>query len=88
MNNQPPAVINLNFPRPPLRLIGLVALVIVALIVIWGAYYTVPAESEAVVLRFGRFLKISEPGLHFKIPLGIDEYTLPQPRRHFKLEDG
>ena len=88
MNTQPPAVINMNLPRPPLRLIGLVALVILALIVIWGAYYTVPAESEAVVLRFGRFLKISEPGLHFKIPLGIDEYTLVQTRRQLKLEFG
>src|SRR3954467_13093653 len=88
MNNQPPAVINLNLPRPPLRLIGLVAVVIVALIVIWGAYYTVPAESEAVVLRFGRFLTISQPGLHFKIPLGVDEYTLVETRRQLKLEFG
>src|SRR5947207_12860983 len=88
MNNQPPACINLDLPRPPMRLIGLVALVIVALVVVWGAYYTVPAESEAVVLRFGRFLKISEPGLHFKIPLGIDDYTLVQTRRQLKLEFG
>jgi membrane protease subunit HflK len=40
------------------------------------------------VLRFGRFLKISEPGLHFKIPLGVDEYTLVQTRRQLKLEFG
>lgn len=88
MNNQPPTIVNLNLPRPPWRVIGFVALAILGLIVIWSTYYTVPAESEAVVLRFGRFLKIAEPGLHFKIPLGVDEYTLVQTRRQLKLEFG
>lgn len=88
MNNQPPTIVNLNLPRPPWRVIGFVTLAILAFIVIWSTYYTVPAESEAVVLRFGRFLKIAEPGLHFKIPLGVDEYTLVQTRRQLKLEFG
>jgi membrane protease subunit HflK len=88
MNNQPPAVLPLHLPKPPVRLIAVIGLVILALIVIWTSYYTVPAESEAVVLRFGKFLKIVEPGLHFKIPLGIDEYTEVQTRRQLKLEFG
>jgi membrane protease subunit HflK len=88
MNNQPPTVINLNLPKPPWRLIAFVAAAVLVFIVIWSSYYTVPAESEAVVLRFGRFLTISEPGLHFKIPLGVDEYTLVQTRRQLKLEFG
>ncbi len=88
MNNQPPTVINLNLPKPPLRLIGIAVVVIAVLIVLWSSYYTVPAESEAVVLRFGRFLRIADPGLHFKIPLGVDEYTLVQTRRQLKLEFG
>src|SRR3954469_5510918 len=88
MNNQPPAVVTLNLPRPPLRLIGVVAFVALALFILWTSYYTVPAESEAVVLRFGKFLKIVEPGRPFKIPLGIDEYTEVQTRRQLKLEFG
>jgi len=88
MNNQPPAVVTLNLPRPPLRLIALVGSFILVLILVWTSWYTVPAESEAVVLRFGKFLKIVEPGLHFKIPLGIDEYTEVQTRRQLKLEFG
>ncbi|MEY2550902.1 MAG: modulator of FtsH protease HflK [Verrucomicrobiota bacterium] len=88
MNDQPPAVVTLNLPRPPWRLIGLAAFVVLALVILWTSYYTVPAESEAVVLRFGKFLKIVEPGLHFKIPLGIDEYTEVQTRRQLKLEFG
>ena len=36
------------------------------------AYYTVPSDSVAVVQRFGKYLKEVPPGLHFKLPLGID----------------
>src|SRR3954468_3748840 len=88
MNNQPPALATLNLPRPPWRVIGFAVLALVALIVIWSSFYTVPAESEAVVLRFGRFLRIAQPGLNFKIPLGVDDYTLVQTRRQLKLEFG
>jgi membrane protease subunit HflK len=88
MNNQPPAVINLNLPRPPLKLIGGVLVAVVVLIMLWTTYYTVAAESEGVVLRFGKFLKTVEPGLHFKLPLGIDEVTVLPTRRQLKLEFG
>src|SRR6187402_3301134 len=88
MNNQPPAVINLNLPRPPVRLIAVIGALIVVLIIGWTSYYTVPAESEGVVLRFGKFLKTVEPGLHFKIPLGVDEVTVLPTRRQLKLEFG
>jgi membrane protease subunit HflK len=88
MNNQPPTVISLNLPKPPLRLIGVAFLVLVALIVLWTSYYTVAAESEGVVLRFGKFLKTVEPGLHFKLPLGIDEVSVLPTRRQLKLEFG
>jgi membrane protease subunit HflK len=88
MNNQPPAVINLNLPRPPMRLIGIAAIVLALILILWTSYYTVPAESEGVVLRFGKFLKTVEPGLHFKIPLGIDEVSVLPTRRQLKLEFG
>jgi membrane protease subunit HflK len=88
MNNQPPAVINLNFPKPPLKLIGAVLVAVAVLIILWTTYYTVAAESEGVVLRFGKFLKTVEPGLHFKLPLGIDEVSVLPTRRQLKLEFG
>jgi modulator of FtsH protease HflK len=88
VNNQPPTVINLNLPKPPMRLIGAALVVVAALIVLWTSYYTVAAESEGVVLRFGKFLKTVEPGLHFKLPLGIDEVTVLPTRRQLKLEFG
>ena len=42
---------------------------------IWSSYYTVPSDSVAVMQRFGMHLKEVPPGLHFKLPLGIDKAT-------------
>jgi membrane protease subunit HflK len=36
------------------------------------SFYTVEPDEEAVVLRFGRYTQTTEPGLHFKLPLGVD----------------
>ena len=50
--------------------------------------YTVQAESEGVVLRFGKYHKTVDPGLRFKLPFGIDNvYVLPV-RRQLKQEYG
>ena len=52
------------------------------------ASYTVPAESEAVVLRFGRLLDTVSSGLHFKLPFGIDTAVLVPVKRQLKQEFG
>jgi len=38
-----------------------------------GVYYTVKPAEEAVVIRLGKHLENTQPGLHFKIPFGIDK---------------
>lgn len=48
---------------------------IVALLLAVGfftSYYTVEPDEEAVVIRLGRYLDTTQPGLHFKIPFGVD----------------
>jgi modulator of FtsH protease HflK len=60
-------------------------------LIVWGifsTYYTVPADSVAVLLRFGKFHSIEQPGLHFKLPFGIDELELVAVKRELKLEFG
>jgi modulator of FtsH protease HflK len=64
-----------------------VALFLIAVLCL-TSYYTVPADSEGVVLRFGKFLKTVEPGLHFKLPFLIDRVTVLPTRRQLKLEFG
>ena len=65
----------------------LAALVLVGL-GLWTAYYTVPSDSVAVVQRFGKYLKDVPPGLHFKLPLGIDSATIVPVKRQLKQEFG
>ncbi len=62
-------------------------LVVVGLSV-WSSYYTVPSDSVAVVQRFGKHLKEVPPGLHFKLPLGIDKATIVPVKRQLKQEFG
>ena len=70
------------------RQIVMAATVIACVVFVWTSFYTVPAESQGVVLRFGKLLKTVEPGLHFKVPLGIDAATILPTRRQLKLEFG
>jgi membrane protease subunit HflK len=65
----------------------LAALVLVGL-GLWTAYYTVPSDSVAVVQRFGKYLKDVPPGLHFKLPMGIDSATIVPVKRQLKQEFG
>lgn len=54
----------------------------------WTAFYTVPSDSVAVVQRFGKYVKNVAPGLHFKVPLGIDRATIVPVKRQLKQEFG
>lgn len=71
-----------------LPLIGLVPLVVVAIYGALSSFFTVPTEAQAVVLRFGKPIRTVEPGLHFKIPFGVDTDLQVEVRRQLKQEFG
>lgn len=81
-----------TFEKPhwklPSKLFLVVPLAILALVGVMTTYYTVSPESVAVVQRFGRYLSTENPGLHFKLPFGIDKATIVPVRRQLKLEFG
>ncbi len=52
--------------------IGVVILLVMVFAGLASAVYTVAPEGRAVVKRFGRVVAIKDPGLHFKLPFGID----------------
>ncbi len=54
----------------------------------YTSVYTVQAESQGVVLRFGKFVKTVEPGLRFKIPFGVDRVSIVPVKRQLKQEFG
>lgn len=61
------------------------------LLVLWGiftSFYTVQPEQQAVVKRFGAVVNITDPGLHFKIPFGIDRVERVASARVLKQEFG
>ena len=66
----------------------LIFCLILAGFVAWSAFYTVPSDSVAVLQRFGRYLKEVPPGLHFKLPLGVDAATIVPVKRQLKQEFG
>lgn len=54
------------------------ALIVVSLLTAW---FTVQPEETGVVQRFGKVTRTAGPGLHFKIPLGIETVrTIPTTR--------
>jgi regulator of protease activity HflC (stomatin/prohibitin superfamily) len=52
----------------PLTMILLGALALVVLIVILGSFFTVNTAEVAVITRFGKFLRVADPGLNWKVP--------------------
>jgi membrane protease subunit HflK len=70
------------------RQLGIIAAI---LFVAWGVYssfYTVQPEERAVVKRLGRVTGISDPGLHFKLPFGVDKVQVVATERVLKQEFG
>ena len=70
---------------PGLALAAGIAIVAIGM---WSSVYTVPSDSVAIVQRFGKYTAEVSPGLHFKIPFGIDATTLVPVKRQLKQEFG
>jgi membrane protease subunit HflK len=66
--------------------IGLAALVVI--ILLFGTIYQVTPEEIGVIQRFGKYVRSAEPGLHFKLPLGIERLTKVPVQRQLKMEFG
>ncbi len=65
--------------------------VIAIIVIIFGLYtcfYEVDTEETGVILRFGKFSAYADPGLHLKLPFGIDQVYLVPTGRVLKEEFG
>jgi len=61
---------------------------VVVIVLLSTMFYMVNTDSKGVVQRFGKFVRITEPGLHMKLPLGIEKVQKPKVERIFKEEFG
>lgn len=71
--------------------LGIIGAVIGALIVVLGLstmIFTVKAEYQGIVLRFGRYSRTVNPGLQFKLPFGVDRVYHVPVKRQLKQEFG
>ncbi len=71
-NNQPPSE-PVNFAPG----IGKIIMIVLALLIFQGVYssfYTIEPGEVGIILRFGKYAKTTQPGLHFKVPY-IEDLT-------------
>ncbi len=69
------------------RLVTGIILVTVLILFLTGLY-TVNPEEVGVIQRFGKYVETTEPGLHFKIPFGVDVLTKVKVKHVYKEEFG
>ncbi len=65
-----------------------IATIVIGLIIVFTGLYTVNPEEMGVIQRFGKYLNKTEPGLHFKIPFGVDKLTKVKVKQVYKEEFG
>ena len=75
-------------PQKSILPILIVIAIVAAVIGGSSSMYKVDTEETGVVLRFGKFAKFSNPGLHFKIPFGVEQVYLVPTGRVLKEEFG
>jgi membrane protease subunit HflK len=80
--------IDFKIPKIKASAIRGIIIGIVAVILLIGSIYQVSPEELGVILRFGKFVRTADPGLHFKLPLGIEKLTKVPVQRQLKLEFG
>ena len=61
---------NIKLPGGPI-----VFIVIIVLAAIYSSVYTVKQDEVGVVQLFGKYTRTTQPGLNFKLPVGIEKVT-------------
>jgi membrane protease subunit HflK len=72
------------FKGPSVLIIAALAVVVV----FWTAWFTVQPEETGIVQRFGKVIRTAGPGLHFKLPFGIETARMLPTARVLKEEFG
>ena len=83
----------INFPQIQIPkfsggIVRIGVLLLLILVALLTSMYTVGPEEIGVVLRFGHYVRSTEPGLHFKFPFGVENVTKVPVQRQLKQEFG
>jgi membrane protease subunit HflK len=76
--------------KPPVPRIPIVPIlgVFVLLVALQSAFYTIAPEEVGVVLRLGQYVRTTEPGLHLRLPFGLERVRKVPVQRQLKEEFG
>lgn len=74
--------------RRNLPMIAMVAIGLLVALLLLTVFYRVDASDQGVVLRFGKHVRTTEPGLHTKLPWPIEQVHEVSVRRIQTLEFG
>jgi membrane protease subunit HflK len=66
----------------------LLILLVVLIVLVSTTIYTVGVDEVGVIQRFGKYVRITQPGLNLKLPAGIEKITKVKVRRVYKEEFG
>ncbi|OVE78877.1 HflK protein [bacterium I07] len=78
----------IEIPNVNRNFIWIGAAVVLLLVLLTGTFYQIGPEEMGVILRFGQYVRITDPGLHFKIPLGLEKLVKVPVQRQLKEEFG
>jgi modulator of FtsH protease HflK len=67
---------------------GLVLALVLGLVLLVTSWFTIEPEEVGVVLQFGAYARTVEPGLHLKIPFGVEHVYKVPVERQLKEEFG
>ncbi len=79
---------NSQIDLSPKQVVGIVAFGLAGLLIVYIAMagtFSVAAHEQAVVLRFGKYLRTDGPGLHFKAPWIDQRFIVDQGERSLRL---
>ena len=66
----------------------IVAAVVIVILAFQGAIYSIGPDEVGIIQRFGKYVRTTEPGLHAKLPLGIEKVMPIKVKKIFKEEFG
>jgi modulator of FtsH protease HflK len=75
--------------RPSQKIpVGPLLAVVLALLAVQSSFYTIDPEEVGVVLRFGKYVRTTDPGLHLRLPFGVEHVDKVPVQRQLKEEFG
>ena len=70
------------------KFLPVVVFIFLVIFALQSSIYSIGPDEVGVVQRFGKYVYTTEPGLHFKLPFGIEKVSPIKVKKIFKEEFG